>query len=109
MAVNQTLVARMRAVLGPRPGLVEKAMFGGVGFMLNGNMAVGAYGQDLIVRLSPAQAADALAQPEVRVFDITGRPMKGWIMVGPAGYASDEVLAAWIAQGMTFARSLPPK
>ena len=109
MAVNQKLVARMRVVLGPMPGLVEKAMFGGVGFMHNGHMAVGAYGQDLIVRLSPAQAADALAQPDVRVFDITGRPMKGWIMVSPTGYAADETLAAWIAQGVTFAQSLPPK
>lgn len=109
MAVNQDLVRRMRAHLGPTPGLFEKAMFGGVGFILHGNMAVGAYGQDLIVRVGPTQAADALAQPDVRVFDITGRPMKGWIMVGPAGYASDDALAAWIAQGITFAQSLPPK
>lgn len=109
MAVNQELVRRIRANLGPLPGLVEKAMFGGVGFMLSGNMACGALGQDLVVRLTPAQAADALAQPDVRVFDMTGRPMKGWILVGPAGCASDDALAAWIAQGVTFAQSLPAK
>lgn len=109
MAVNQELVRRVRASLGPRPGLTEKTMFGGVGFMLNGNMACGVHGQNLIVRLTPAQAAAALAQPDVRVFDMTGRPMKGWILVGPAGWASTDDLAAWIAQGVAFAQSLPAK
>jgi hypothetical protein len=84
-------------------------MFGGVGFMVDGNMACGVHGEGLIVRLGPAQYEPAMKQPHVRVFDLTGRPMKGWIVVAPAGCAADADLRSWIEQGVAFAQTLPRK
>jgi hypothetical protein len=109
VAYNEVLARRMRAHLGDQRGLVEKKMFGGIGFMLNGNMACGVHGQNLIVRLSNAAFERALRKPGVAVFDMTGRPMKGWITVSDKGYASDKDLEAWIDQGLTFANFLPHK
>ena len=84
-------------------------MFGGVGFLLGGNMACGVLNDDLIVRVGPDVYEESLATPHARVFDITGRVMKGWVMVAPPGYAEDTDLANWVERGITFARSLPPK
>ena len=109
MAYDENVAQRVRAELGELAGLVEKNMFGGVGFILLGNMAVGVLGSDLIVRVGAAEHAEALAQPHVRAFDMTGRPMQGWVLVSPEGYHAEEDLRRWIDQGVAFAGSLPPK
>jgi TfoX/Sxy family transcriptional regulator of competence genes len=109
MAYNEGLAQRIRETLAEQPGLSEKKMFGGVSFLLNGNMACGVIKDELIVRVGPEQYAEAVAQRHTRPFDIAGRLMTGWIMVGPAGYQSNDALHAWVEQGLTFARSLPAK
>lgn len=109
MPHDADLADRVRRRLARRPGVVEKAMFGGVAFLLHGNMSVGIHRDALIVRTSPVRAAEALQQPGVRVFDITGRPMKGWLMVGPEALETDDELARWVAEGLAFATTLPPK
>jgi hypothetical protein len=109
MAYDEGLAQRVREIMVDETGLVEKKMFGGVGFMLDGNMACGVNREDLIVRVGPEQDGQAVKQPHARPFDITGRPMKGWVMVGPDGVLADEDLQAWVAQGINFARILPAK
>ena len=109
MTYDTLLAARLRAALGPLPDLVEKKMFGGVGFLFNGNMACGVHKNDLIVRVGPRRSAEALIRPHTRIFDMTGHPMAGWVMVEPEGCASEAELIAWVEQGLAFARSLPPK
>jgi TfoX/Sxy family transcriptional regulator of competence genes len=109
MAYNEQLAERIRAKLKGTKGLTEKKMFGGVGFMVNGNMACGVHKQDMVVRLSNEDSDLALKRAHVRVFDMTGRPMKGWVLVEPQGVASDKALQSWIDQSVEFARSLPPK
>ena len=109
MAYDEALAQRIRAALPGMPGLAEKKMFGGIGFLLDGNMACGVSGQNLLVRLSPADTDAALAQPHVRVFDMTGRPMRGWVLVESAGVESADALERWVAQGIAFAQTLPPK
>ena len=109
MSFDELLTARIRACLGHQPGLVEKKMFGGVGFILNGNMTCGVIKDDLIVRVGAEQYEAALGHPHSRPFDMTGHPMTGWVLVEPAGCASEEELAAWLEQGLAFARTLLPK
>lgn len=84
-------------------------MFGSLVFLLNGNLLVGIWQQSLIVRLGADRAADALTQDYVREFDVTGRPMKGWVMVEPDGLESDQQLAEWIALALQFVETLPAK
>ena len=109
MVFDEGLAQRIRELIGDRPDLVEKKMFGGIGFMLRGNMACGVNKDELIVRVGPDSYDDGLAQPHARPFDFTGRPMKGWIMVGVDGYESDVDLNTWVEKGIGFALSLPPK
>jgi TfoX/Sxy family transcriptional regulator of competence genes len=109
MAYDTGLAERMRAELGRLPDLVEKKMFGGVGFLVRGNMACGVHGDDLIVRVGPENYEQALTRPHTRPFDMTGRPMAGWIVVAPQGCKADGDLQAWIRQGIAYARSLPVK
>jgi TfoX/Sxy family transcriptional regulator of competence genes len=109
MSFDEFLSIRIRAALGPLPNLEEKKMFGGVGFLVNGNMACGVHKNDLIVRVGPAKYAEALSRPHTHVFDMTGRPMAGWIMVEPQGCASESGLKAWVDQGLAFAKTLPAK
>lgn len=109
MAYDEGLAHRVRQVLADMEGLEEKKMFGGVGFMLRGNMACGVNGEDLIVRVGPEGYETALDRPHARPFDFTGRPMKGWVMVAPAGYESEVELNDWVDKGLNFALSLPPK
>ena len=108
MAYNVKLAERIRAELGEVP-FVEKKMFGGVGFLLHGNMAVGVYKEDLIVRLNPARHDKLLKKAGVKLFDITGRPMKGWLMVEPEGCKTAKQLSIWVKEGVEFALTLPPK
>lgn len=108
MAYDEKLAERIRRRLAKRRGITEKKMFGGVAFLMNGNMSVGLHGGELIVRLAPEETDAALAKRHTRIFDITGRPMKGWILVKPEGL-SDDALAKWVGMGVTYAASLPPK
>jgi hypothetical protein len=107
MAYDKLLADRIRPLLPS--SLAEKKMFGGVGFLLDGNMACGVYKESLIVRVGPEAYAEALSRPHTRIFDITGREMKGWVMVGPEGCQDEATLMAWISLGVRFARTLPPK
>jgi len=109
MAFDEALAERVREALTGRAEVSERKMFGGIAFMVAGNMAVGIVGEDLMVRLGPDDAERALAEPHVRPMDFTGRPMKNMVFVGPQGTASDENLAAWVDAGADFASSLPPK
>ena len=109
MAYDQDLANRVREQLADEDAVTEKQMFGGIAFLLSGNMAVGVSREDLMVRVGKDQSDDALAQPHTRVFDMTGRPMRNWVLVEPAGVESDAQLSAWIGRGVAFARSLPPK
>jgi TfoX/Sxy family transcriptional regulator of competence genes len=109
MAFSESLAARIRDALVPRRGIEEKKMFGGVGFLLNGNMLVGVWKDSLIVRLGPNAGEAALREPHVREFDITGKPMKGWALVEPDGIENDEQLRAWIERATKFVETLPAK
>jgi TfoX/Sxy family transcriptional regulator of competence genes len=92
-----------------RRDVTEKKMFGGVGFLVNGNMACGVNKQDLILRMSEDDFEKALKHSYVRIFDMTGKPMKGRILISTDGCKSDKSLRGWIDKGLTFAKSLPPK
>ena len=109
MAYDEGLAQRLREALADADGLTERRMFGGIAFMLGGNMAVGVTGDELMVRTGPQRYAEALAHPHARVFDMTGRTMRGWVVVAPDGLADDAALSAWVEMGVAFARSLPPK
>jgi TfoX/Sxy family transcriptional regulator of competence genes len=109
MAYDEGLAERIREALAGEPGVSEKAMFGGLAMLLNGNMAVGITGDDLMVRVGAEAYEAALAQPHVRVFDMTGRPMKGWVLVESAGLEDDAAFTEWVRAGTAFAQSLPPK
>lgn len=109
MAYDEALAARVQEVLGDNPEISERKMFGGIAFMLSGKMAVGVSGDELMVRIDPDDQELALARPAVRPFDMTGRPMKGWILVGPEVIAEDGDLEQWINLGLDYAASLPPK
>ena len=109
MAFDERLAERIRGSLGRRKGFAEKKIFGGVGFLLHGNMCVGVHGSELIVRLAPEETDAVLKQANTRRFDLTGRPMKGWILVEPAGLRTDAQLGKWIAVAAKFAGALPAK
>jgi TfoX/Sxy family transcriptional regulator of competence genes len=109
MAYSSELAGRIRGVIGKPPLLEEKEMFGGIGFMVQGNMAVGVIGDDLMVRLAKEETDDALQEPGARFFDFTGRPMKGWVMVGEPGISTEEGLDQWVQKGVEYALSLPAK
>jgi len=109
MVYDEGLVQRVREAMSELPGYVEKKMFGGVGFMLHGNMACGVNGADLIVRVGPERYESALAEPNTKPFDMTGRPMKGWVVVNAEGYEADADLKEWVQHGVTYALSLPAK
>lgn len=109
MAFDELLAQRIREVVAQVPGFTEKKMFGGVGYMLNGNMACGVNGSDLIVRVGPERYEQALTLPASKPFDMTGRPMRGWITVSAEDLLDDTDLEQWVRQGIEFALTLPPK
>lgn len=109
VAFDETLAGRIRDVLGRQQAIEEKKMFGGAGFLLSGNMLVGVWKDSLIVRLDPNEHGDALREPHVKPFDITGKPMKGWVLVEPDGIESDEQLASWVERALKFVKTLPKK
>jgi hypothetical protein len=105
VAYDEVLASRVREIAG---GLAEKRMFGGLALLLAGNMAVGVIGDDLLVRV-PRESFDALlAEPGARPFEMGGRVSQGWLVVA-GDVLDDDVLAAWVARGVAYAESLPPK
>jgi hypothetical protein len=109
VAYNEPLAERVRHALEGIPELVERRMFGGVGFMVRGNMACGVHEDGLIVRVGPEAYQRAIMEPHTRPFDLTGRPMKGWVVVVPEGYQSEGDLRARVQEGLDFALTLPAK
>ncbi len=109
MAYDEGLAERVRQALGERAELSERKMFGGLAFMLAGNLCCGVIRDDLILRTFPEDAEAALDEPDVREFDVTGRPMTGFVFVGPGATATDEDLRGWVERAVAFAETLPPK
>lgn len=109
MAYDESLAERVRGVLAGEPGVSEKRMFGGLTFLLDGNMCCGISKNDLMVRLGPDAYEEALTRPHAREMDFTGKPLKGFVFVAPKGYASKADLRTWVGLGLEFARSLTPK
>ena len=109
MAYSEELADRVREIVSRKKGIEEKKMFGGVGFLRNGNMLVGVWKEFLIVRLGPDEGTKALNEKSVIPFDITGKPMKGWIMVVPEGVEDDDRLKKWIQRAIKFVGTLPAK
>jgi len=108
MAYNEKLAERIRDELSGAP-FVEKKMFGGIGFLVHGNMACGVHKQSMIVRVDPNKHAALLKKPHARPFDITGKPMKGWLVVDADGCKTAKQLSAWVKEGVEFALTLPTK
>jgi TfoX/Sxy family transcriptional regulator of competence genes len=109
MAFDEQLANSVRKQLGRKAGFAERKMFGGLAFLINGNMSVGVHGNELIVRIAPETTDAALKEPGARIFDITGRPMKGWLLVGGVGLKDPASLTKWIRRGVDYASSLPKK
>lgn len=109
MAYDEGLAQRIREAVEERPEISEKRMFGGLCFLLAGNMCFGVVADELMVRVGPDAYEQCLARAHAREMDFTGRPMKGMLYVATAGFDSDADLEAWIARGLAFAESLPPK
>jgi len=109
MPFDETLATRVRAELKSIREVEERRMFGGLIFMVNGNMAAGIRRADLIVRVGPSASDAALERPGARVFDLTGRPMKAWVLVAAQAVAGKRELRDWVGLGVDFARSLPKK
>jgi TfoX N-terminal domain len=109
MPYSEELAERMRGVIGVRDGVTERRMFGGIVWMVNGNIAVGAFGEGLLVRLAPADADAALAEPHVGPMEFGGRRMRAFLTVHADGVEDDVELARWIDAGAAHAASLPPK
>jgi TfoX/Sxy family transcriptional regulator of competence genes len=110
MAYDEELADRIRALLGDRAGLTEKKMFGGLGFMIGGNMAIAASGQGgILVRIDPAESDELVATTPAEPMEMRGRRMAGWLRVDTTDVADDAVLGEWVERGTAYAGSLPPK
>lgn len=110
MAYDEELADRVRDVVGGEAGLTEKAMFGGLAFMLGGHLAVAASGQGgLLLRVDPARTESLVDPPAVDRFEMRGRQVDGWLRVDATAVESDAELRRWVAHGVEYARSLPPK
>ena len=109
MAFNEGLAEGIRRGLARRKGIEEKKMFGGIGFLLNGNLLIGVWKDSLIVRVGPDNYDDALLEAHVREFNITGRPMMGWVLMDAEGVEDDDQLKIWIERAMKFVKASPAK
>jgi hypothetical protein len=110
MAYDEELAARIREAVGGEPGVTEKAMFGGLAFLVGGHMAVSASGQGgMLLRCDPAQTETLVSKPGVGRFEMRGREMDGWLRVDDEAVRGDTDLDRWVAVGVAYARSLPPK
>jgi TfoX/Sxy family transcriptional regulator of competence genes len=108
MSYDEKLAARVRRVLSDRRDVVEKKMFGGLCFMVNGKMCCGITGTDFMVRVGKAGYDAALSQPHARPMDFTGRPLTGMVYVAKDGLRTEAALGAWVGRGLTFVLSPPP-
>ena len=110
MAYDEDLADRVRELIAEEAELTEKRMFGGLAFLINGNMSVAASGQGgLMVRIDPAETEALIAKPHARPFEMRGREMRGWLRVDSDGVRTKRQLEPWVRRGVTYARSLPPK
>jgi TfoX/Sxy family transcriptional regulator of competence genes len=110
MAHDDDLADRIRAAIGKQDGVTERRMFGGLAFLVNGNMAVSASGQGgLLLRVDPGETDSVVREDGVSRFEMRGRQMDGWVRVDPSATASDQELARWVHVGVGYAASLPPK
>jgi TfoX/Sxy family transcriptional regulator of competence genes len=110
MAYDEDLAGRVRELIAVETGLAEKKMFGGLAFLVDGNMAVGVSGQGgLMVRVDPDETEALTARPHARPFEMRGREMKGWLRVDSEGVRTKRQLEPWVRRGVAYARSLPPK
>jgi TfoX/Sxy family transcriptional regulator of competence genes len=110
MAYDEELANRIRELIGGVADVTEKRMFGGLAFLVGGNMAVAASGQGgLMVRVDPDDTEALVAKPHARPFEMRGRAMQGWLRVDPAGVRTKRQLEPWVKRGVAYARSLPPK
>ncbi len=110
MAYDEQLAQRIRELVAIEPGLTERRMFGGLAFLINGNMSVSASGQGgLLLRIDPAHTEELAAKPHAGRFVMRGREMDGWLRIDGEGVATKAHLARWVARGVDYARSLPPK
>lgn len=110
MAYDEELADRIREVVQGEPGLTEKRMFGGLAFLISGNMAVSASSKGgLLLRIDPSQTDALVAEPHVGRMEMRGREMNGWLRVDTEVLGTDDALARWVAHGVRYSRSLPPK
>ncbi len=109
MAFDETLAARIRSALSEQTGLTEKKMFGGIAFMINGNMCVGVSNDSLMARVGADKASLAFVDPNIGPFGPTGRPMKDWVLISPAGIEQEADFKGWLQQAVEFTIALPPK
>jgi TfoX/Sxy family transcriptional regulator of competence genes len=110
MAYDEGLAERVRRLLEDRSDVEDKRMFGGIAFLVAGNMACGVSGENLMVRVDREESEALIeSEPGVRRFDMTGRPMRGWLLVAPEATADDGDLERWVRRGEEFAAGLPPK
>ncbi len=109
MAFDEDLAVRIRLGLKRKRGVEERKMFGGLCFLLNGNMLVGVWKDSMIVRLGAGHGEEALLEPHVKAFDITGKPMKNWVMVASEGVQDGEQVKAWLKRAVKFVGTMPAK
>jgi hypothetical protein len=110
MAYDEDLANRIRELVAAEPGLTEQRMFGGLAFLIGGNMAVAASGQGgLMVRVDPGETEALLGRPHARPFEMRGRGMQGWVRVDAEGVRTKRQLEPWVRRGVSYARSLSPK
>jgi hypothetical protein len=109
MAYDTAIADDIRARIGNHPGLSEREMFGGIAFMINGNMAVGVSGGELMVRVGKDSHDEAITLPGARTFDMSARPMRGWVAVAAEGFTTDDDFEGWVDRGVAFAETLPKK
>jgi hypothetical protein len=110
MAYDEDLAARIRGIVAPEPGLTEKRMFGGLAFLIDGHMAVGASSKGgLLLRVDPARTDEFVAPPHVGRFVMRGREMDGWLRVDAAAVDTEALLAQWVGPAVAYVRTLPPK
>jgi hypothetical protein len=110
MAYDEDLANRIREVMADEPGVTEKRMFGGLAFLIGGNMSVSASGQGgLLLRCDPQQTDKLVSEPHARRFEMRGRQMDGWLRIDPDGVKTQRQLGRWVSIGVAYARSLPPK
>jgi hypothetical protein len=109
MAFKEEPAERIHQGLARRKGIEEKKMFSGIGFLLNGNLLLGVRKDSLLVRLGPEEGAEALKEAHVSEFNITGRSMRGWVLVAPEGVENDDQLSGWLQRAVKFVGKLPAK